>query len=164
VIYFIEAVGTAMIKIGHTNQTPAARLQTLQVGCPVRLLGLGLMVGDREDEVVIHRRFASLKMHGEWFRDSSKIRNFIVRECQPWESGRCDRLLTVKRREELARKKEAENAESHRLMQEWGGPCPSLNEALKSAPPLTKLQELRIRRKIESERKKRRDPKPDPTP
>lgn len=58
VIYFAEAVGVGLIKIGFTESLDAeVRLATLQTGSPVPLRLLGTMEGTIEEEKDLHRRF-----------------------------------------------------------------------------------------------------------
>jgi hypothetical protein len=68
-LYFIQAEGVGHIKIGFTaDDDAAARLATLQTGSPVPLKLLGTVPGTMDDEKNLHRRFASSKVHGEWFK------------------------------------------------------------------------------------------------
>jgi hypothetical protein len=73
-IYFAEAIGVGNIKIGHTDKDDALeRLAELQTGSPVPLRLLGTMPGDMLVEKDLHRRFASSRVHGEWFTPSADL-------------------------------------------------------------------------------------------
>lgn len=70
-------------KIGIASHT-ATRLSTLQRSSPFELeLVAVLPGGGRRAEVAIHRRFAHLRLRGEWFRESPELLSFIVSECEP---------------------------------------------------------------------------------
>lgn len=69
-IYFIGAValddGTP-VKVGYTTSDPRQRLRALQCGNSTKLEIKGLMPGDRDAERALHRYFAPVHVHGEWF-------------------------------------------------------------------------------------------------
>lgn len=65
-VYFIGCEVTGLVKIGRA-QEPSHRLRTLQCGSPTELRILRTVVGDRQREIDLHRRFASSRRHGEWF-------------------------------------------------------------------------------------------------
>jgi hypothetical protein len=77
-IYFIGAELTHAIKIGRSLDVPA-RLRGLQSHCPdrLRLLGLRPEAGWRGREADLHRRFASLRMWGEWFRAEDSLLSYV---------------------------------------------------------------------------------------
>lgn len=73
-IYFIEAVGAGLIKIGYTAGKAEDRLKQLQTGCPHKLRVLATFDGyDQEDEQRIHRELDHLRDKGEWFRMDTAI-------------------------------------------------------------------------------------------
>lgn len=74
--YFIQGEDGGPIKIGFTTNHPKERLSELQVGSPVRLCFVGFMKGRRELE--LHRRFAHLRLHGEWFDNDLELCEFIL--------------------------------------------------------------------------------------
>jgi hypothetical protein len=86
-VYFIEAVGLNLIKIGFTAGSPDARLNSLLAGSPVPLVRLAVLRSDRILEPTLHRRFARLRARrdGEWFRDDPELRD-VIRDAQPWPS------------------------------------------------------------------------------
>lgn len=55
------------MKIGWTSDL-VGRLETLQVGYPGRLVVLRTVDGGVALEKQLHRRFAKLRVHGEWYR------------------------------------------------------------------------------------------------
>jgi hypothetical protein len=73
-IYFISGAG--LIKIGVTTKVDA-RLRSLELSSPVELVFLGMYPGTRSDEFALHKRFAHLRRHGEWFNDTEELRAFI---------------------------------------------------------------------------------------
>lgn len=84
-IYFIEAQGVGMIKIGYSAKNSDKRIVLFQTGSPVRLLKLALIDGDLEEEHRLHCHFYELWSHGEWFRDGPDLRDFIETEAEPWD-------------------------------------------------------------------------------
>lgn len=77
-IYFIELVGMRCIKIGIAEDW-RKRIQNLQTASPIRLKRLLVLDACVGIEPMMHRKFASLRMRGEWFRDDPSIREFIQR-------------------------------------------------------------------------------------
>jgi hypothetical protein len=84
-IYFIEAMG--LVKIGYSNN-PKRRLQMLATGCPAPCTLLAVRDGDQRDERELHRKFSHLRSHGEWFRLTSKLRDFIRDNATEWDHGK----------------------------------------------------------------------------
>lgn len=73
VVYFVAAGNPPeAVKIGHTCDM-GSRLNGIQTGnhLPVRLLGT--VPGGFDLEQVLHRRFAHLRLQGEWFRWDDEI-------------------------------------------------------------------------------------------
>ena len=83
-VYFILARGQGLVKIGSAKHYPDARLASLRIGSPVALDRLALRGGGREVELLLHRRFAHLRAHGEWFQFGPEIKTYIENECKPW--------------------------------------------------------------------------------
>jgi hypothetical protein len=65
-VYFVRA--GEHVKIGHTAGRVHKRLAQLQIGNPYRLELIGTMAGGPQQERAMHRRFAHLRAHGEWFQ------------------------------------------------------------------------------------------------
>lgn len=77
-VYLIGNYDFDLVKIGYTAKHPSSRLKALQTGCPVPLSILGFMEGDPELEAKLHRTFAPLRLHGEWFRMEGKLVGFVL--------------------------------------------------------------------------------------
>jgi radical SAM superfamily enzyme len=65
-IYFIQS--GAVVKIGFCARDPIRRLEKLQIGNPIKLHLIALMVGGPIEEQQWHSRFAKVRERGEWFR------------------------------------------------------------------------------------------------
>lgn len=74
-VYFIRS--RQYVKIG-VSVNPRARIATIQSSIPEPLEVLGIVEGDSALEAELHRRFADLRCHGEWFRDDASIRQAIA--------------------------------------------------------------------------------------
>lgn len=64
-VYAISGAG--LVKIGHSTQV-GNRMQSMQAGCPVKLVLDGSCVGGEREERSLHKLFADVREHGEWFR------------------------------------------------------------------------------------------------
>lgn len=85
-VYFVQAQRGGPIKIGHTRAGhPQERLISLQVGSPVRLKLLGCLKAPRKVEAMLHERFASSSVQGEWFKSTPRLRRLIAELCDPAE-------------------------------------------------------------------------------
>jgi hypothetical protein len=71
-VYFAKHPRKAIIKIGMSE---APRLRTREIKGKPRLLGL--LRGGREREKMMHRKFKSLALGYEWFKDDPTIRAYI---------------------------------------------------------------------------------------
>jgi hypothetical protein len=65
-IYIVHCKDLNTIKIGYSDN-PFARLAQLQVGNSSELSILSIFKGGREEEEILHKKFASSKVRGEWF-------------------------------------------------------------------------------------------------
>lgn len=75
--YFIQADIGGPIKIGKTNDI-RGRIETFQVGCPFRLVVLATAPNSGEtSERSLHKRFASQRVHGEWFEPHPALEELI---------------------------------------------------------------------------------------
>lgn len=77
-VYFVQAGARGAIKIGQSSD-PVRRISALFTQSPERLHFLGAMPGDAKTEARLHRRFAGLRMHGEWFRPGDVLLDYIRR-------------------------------------------------------------------------------------
>ncbi len=77
-VYFIRA-GDGPIKIG-TTQRLRGRLAEIQATAPVELRVLLYVPGGLHEERAIHERFRAARLHGEWFRATPELLQFIDAE------------------------------------------------------------------------------------
>jgi hypothetical protein len=66
-VYFIEAVGLNLVKIGFARDI-GERMRKLRPGCPAPLRLLGTVPGGATKERDFHVELHRLQVHGEWFR------------------------------------------------------------------------------------------------
>lgn len=66
VVYLI-AGPPDLFKIGWTSGAPEERLKALRTGTPYPLSLLDSTVGGPRYEAELHRRYADVRVHGEWF-------------------------------------------------------------------------------------------------
>lgn len=76
VVYFLEASSAHVIKIGWSRYV-GGRIKNLRTGSPVPLRFLGCIAGGMNLERELHMKFAKYRKHGEWFRASVELRQFI---------------------------------------------------------------------------------------
>lgn len=86
VVYFIQAQGVGLIKIGFTARNPRVRLASLRTGSPVPLVPLGFVTGLQNEEGELHTRFIASRAHGEWFHPTPDLLAFIDEFAFPWDS------------------------------------------------------------------------------
>jgi hypothetical protein len=75
-VYFIQGEGGGPIKIGHATYVKS-RLKELQSGSPVKLVVLATTPGREREERALHDRFASHRLHGEWFSPAPELLEYI---------------------------------------------------------------------------------------
>jgi hypothetical protein len=76
-VYFVQAGGSGTpIKIGWSKY-PYARRSGLQTGHHDKLVIVGKFPGTADDERALHRRFAALRLEGEWLRPEPELLAFI---------------------------------------------------------------------------------------
>jgi hypothetical protein len=74
-IYFVEAIGLDLIKIGYTANI-VKRLATIQTYCPAPISIVLVMPGDIVEEKRLHTRcFRMFNVSGEWYRKNDRIMN-----------------------------------------------------------------------------------------
>jgi len=71
-VYFIEAVGLDLIKIGYTVD-PVKRFMGMLTMSPVPLSLLGSIWGGPQREAEIHGQLAEHRTHGEWFQKVPEV-------------------------------------------------------------------------------------------
>jgi len=76
VVYFIQAGIDGPIKVGVASDV-AARVASLQVGCPFPLALLGTVPGGFSAERRLHSMFSEFRMQGEWFEPDWSVLNYI---------------------------------------------------------------------------------------
>ena len=85
-VYFIEGEGSGLVKIGKTGNVKR-RLRALQTSSPVSLNLLMTIEYDDDLESRIHNKLSAHRAHGEWFRISDEVREFMI-SCRdkglPW--------------------------------------------------------------------------------
>lgn len=71
-VYFIEAVGHDLIKIGYALDLQK-RFTGLMTASPAPLTLLGVLDGGPRLEMEIHEKLAAHRSHGEWFRKTPEV-------------------------------------------------------------------------------------------
>lgn len=79
-VYFIASDSAGLVKIGF-SQSPERRVAAIQGMSPVPVRLVGKTPGTAEDEAALHRRFAGLRAHGEWFRMEENLLQHIKEAC-----------------------------------------------------------------------------------
>jgi hypothetical protein len=74
-VYLIRCAGR--IKIGYATDLPQ-RLRVLLTACPYPASVIAAVAGDRELELFLHRCFAPLRRHGEWFEEAGDLRTLTA--------------------------------------------------------------------------------------
>lgn len=79
-VYFFVTSGPndmTMCKIGFTKAFPERRRREVQGMCPTELELFAFINGDMSLEQKLHRTFAPLRYHGEWFVLEGKLHDFL---------------------------------------------------------------------------------------
>jgi len=76
-VYFVASENGKRVKIGRSIN-PASRLKSLQSGSPSALRLVAVWPGGNSLERQLHERFATSRLHGEWFAMSAAIAMYIV--------------------------------------------------------------------------------------
>jgi hypothetical protein len=71
-LYFIEAVGMDLIKIGYASD-PVKRFFGMLTSSPAPLSLLGSCWGGPQRELEIHEQLAAFRLHGEWFKKVPEV-------------------------------------------------------------------------------------------
>lgn len=75
-IYFALALDGPFVKIGYSCN-PTKRVKDLQTACPHKLKLAGVKPGTQADEKIIHDMFSKDRLHGEWFKASGDVLDYI---------------------------------------------------------------------------------------
>ena len=79
-VYFFKNEDADLIKIGESTNHVRRIGQWSQITKSALVL-LGVMDGDHNTESAIHKRFAHLRVTGEWFKEHESIRDSIAEFC-----------------------------------------------------------------------------------
>jgi hypothetical protein len=109
-VYFVEAVGLGLIKIGYAINLPQ-RFTSLMTSSPVPLTLLGVMDGGAALETRLHIELAEHRTHGEWFLKCPAVLAVVAQarpsEGQEWLNQKA-RIRGAGLQEYLARMKAGE--------------------------------------------------------
>lgn len=115
-VYFVETPLNCAIKIG-TAQDVDKRVASLQTAHPVALNVLLTVPGGRGEESILHARFNSERLHGEWFRGDGVLRSFIASLLSISESERVAEIRKLPPEREDQKLIELEIARGERLVE-----------------------------------------------
>lgn len=73
-VYFVAAESGGCVKVGFTAGSVEDRLRQLQVGSPVPLIAIVAVKATRAVECWLHEELADDWSHGEWFRQTPRVR------------------------------------------------------------------------------------------
>ena len=76
-VYFIEARGLQMVKIGRSGDV-ARRMKEVARLSPVPLRLLVGIPGGSDVETKIHHRFSDAHSHGEWYFATPSLRKYVA--------------------------------------------------------------------------------------
>lgn len=82
-VYFLQAGEAGAIKIGFSATSVERRIHGNQVGCPERLIVLGVVAGDVALEKRLHKAFRPCALRGEWFAPHRRLIAFIGKVAKP---------------------------------------------------------------------------------
>lgn len=92
-IYFVYAAEVNRVKIGRAIK-PFERMWGIKTNSPCEVTLLGVIVGDREKEKQLHRRFKYLWSHNEWFVYGDEIREYVRTNARPYDPAALEGGLT----------------------------------------------------------------------
>jgi len=87
VVYFIEAVGLDLVKIGYTEEL-IRRFKQIRTSCPVPIQLVGFMNGDRSLESHLHRQYKDFRREGEWFHANQHALDRWRKHLDNWDVHR----------------------------------------------------------------------------
>jgi len=76
VVYFIIRRGMPGVKIGTTTNL-SKRLSELQSSTPDYLFVFGTLPGDKVVEKILHKKFATNRIRGEWYEFTPEMKRFV---------------------------------------------------------------------------------------
>lgn len=76
-VYFIEAVGLDLIKIGYALDLQK-RFTNMMTMSPAALTLLGVLDGGPKLECALHEQLAAHRAHGEWFRKTPEVMAIVA--------------------------------------------------------------------------------------
>lgn len=76
-VYFIEAVGSGLVKIGWTLGDLEKRFRSLCSGNALPLKVRGFVSGQEDVERLFHLYFGAYRAHGEWFREEGEFAEYL---------------------------------------------------------------------------------------
>lgn len=77
-VYAIAPVGGGPVKFGITRRPVVSRLRNLQVGSPFRLVVRAAVEAPDSFERWLHAALSPDLSHGEWFRDTARVRAIVA--------------------------------------------------------------------------------------
>jgi hypothetical protein len=93
-IYFVQGCLSKKIKIGKTEQCPAAYVKaTIQSRCGETVRLLGVISDGVEKE--IQNVFRASWSHGEWFNPTEDLTQYISQNAQAHSCSKCPTTLTT---------------------------------------------------------------------
>lgn len=100
-IYFVRPKSGGRIKIGTTVRL-SERLAALKAEFREELEVLGVAAGSFSREKRVHRKFAHLRLRGEWFEPGDDLLAFIAHKARPWDgTEEAPKTVSVKIDEEV---------------------------------------------------------------
>lgn len=110
-VYFLQAVTGGPIKIGLAGSVEE-RVKAIQSCSPSRLRILAKANGDGRAETWLHRHFKDSRLHGEWFRPSSRLMLLI----ESVRAGHCLPRIPIR-----VPKKRSQECPAARVIAKCGG-------------------------------------------
>ena len=75
-VYFLHATLSNRVKIGFSLK-PNKRLAEILTSCPEAVVYLGCVPAAYKDESALHQKFASIRVHREWFEAVPELLAYI---------------------------------------------------------------------------------------
>ena len=104
-VYFIVADEVGRVKIG-TSVDAARRLKTIASMSPVPLRLAAVTNGHEGHEAKLHERFASARLHGEWFVLTPEIKG-MIEALEAESTAEIERASAARKRARLAQLKQS---------------------------------------------------------